>query len=261
MLIGVIGDVHANHAWLRHALTHLHKREIATVIQVGDLGVTADPREAIQWNLINKFLRLRDMTMYVAPGNHDDYDAIERLPVVPGGWLKYRERILLAPRGHRSEHGGRIFVWLGGAGSLDRTLRLKLERPDRPRSLWWPQEVITDADVQLTVAGGHADIMVCHDAPYPVGSIERRLTRTFDPLDVIDAHASRERLTRAVAGVGPDLLLHGHHHFGVDDTWTSYATGHTTRVFGLGKDWDTTHGVATLDTALLTVRHVPVVSV
>jgi hypothetical protein len=259
MLIGLIGDVHGNHPWLRVALDALHARGIATVIQVGDLGIGFSPTGGRAWHHVDNYLRERDMTMYVAPGNHDNYDLIETLEPVSEGWLEYRERILLAPRGHRSTHGGRNFVWLGGAGSVDRTYRLRLEATRRRRTLWWPQEVVTDSDVEATIAGGHADVMVSHDAPYPVESIERRLAGQFLPYDLEDAHDSRRRFTQAVAGVRPVLLIHGHFHFAVDDTWNGphadASLGPPVHVFGLGADDDDDHGIATLDTDRLDVEY------
>lgn len=262
MLIGLIGDVHGNHSWLRVALDALHARSITTIIQVGDLGIGFTPTGGRAWHHVDNYLRERDMTLHVAPGNHDNYDQIEKLEPGSDGWLEYRQRILLAPRGHRSEHGGRSFVWLGGAGSVDRSYRLRLEAGRGARTLWWPQEVVTDADVETTVAGGDADIMISHDAPYPVASIESRLTARFDPHDVVDAHQSRLRFTQAVAAVRPTLLIHGHYHFKVDDTWNEPyadpAVNPPVRVFGLGSDDDDEHGVAALDTDTLDVTHVPV---
>lgn len=59
---------------------------------------------------------------------------------------------------HRWELGGRSFVALGGAPSVNR--HLLTEGVD-----WWPSEVIGEAHVQSTVAGGAADVMLTHDSP------------------------------------------------------------------------------------------------
>ncbi|WP_062077196.1 metallophosphoesterase family protein [Demequina globuliformis] len=259
MLIGLIGDVHANHSWLARSLDALHARGITTVIQVGDLGIGFSPTGGRAWHHVNDHLAELGMTMYVAPGNHDNYDQIDQLETVAVGWLEFRERILLAPRGHRSEHDGRTFVWLGGAGSVDRSYRLRLEGMRGARTLWWPQEAVTDADVEATIEGGHADVMISHDAPYPVPSIERSLTAKFDLHDVNDAHQSRLRFTQAVAAVRPSLLIHGHYHVPVNDTWhqpfADPEADTPVRVCGLARDGDDTHGVALLDTATLTVEY------
>ena len=261
MRIGLLGDTHGNHAWIKFAARQFEELGITTVIQVGDLGVSANVREAHRWDRTNKYLRLRGITMLVAPGNHDDYDYIDRMTPREDGWLQYRSQILLAPRGLRTEMGGRSFVWLGGAGSVDRTLREQWRREGNGQRYWWPQEAVTDQDVANTVAGGHADVMVAHDAPFGVPEIDVRLVRTkhrWDTEDLQYAHACRETFTRAVAGVQPELLLHGHYHFAVRGRWQHPDTSHETRVFGLSMDWDLGYGLGVLATETISAEHVGV---
>ncbi len=260
MIVGLLGDTHGNHTWIKFAARQFQTRGIATVIQVGDLGVDGSKRGLNDWAHTNKYLRLRDITFLVAPGNHEDYDHIDSLPVDPDGWQRLGSNVLLAPRGLRTELGGRTVVWLGGAGSVDRSyLQQVIARGGN--GFWWPQEALTDADAASVVAGGHADVMVGHDAPEGVWAIESRLSRSahhWDPEDLAYASDSRGLYTRAVAAVEPDLALHGHFHFPVDDTWTHPESGHVTHVFGLGKDWDYRSGLGTLDTDTLEVSFLDV---
>lgn len=217
MRIGLLGDTHGSHPWIKHAAREFHARDITTVVQVGDLGVSHNARELRHWDRTNHYLRKHDITMLVAPGNHEDYDHIDSLGVGDDGWLHFRSNILLAPRGLRTTIDGRSFVWLGGAGSVDRTLRLEWENnADAPR-YWWPQEAITDADVAHTAAGGHADVIVAHEAPTRVQAIASRTRGTggFSRDDIEYTNQVRAKYMEAFMAVEPALALHGHYHFGI----------------------------------------------
>ena len=238
MKVGLLGDTHGNEAWIRHALDEFATAGLDTIIQVGDLGVWPGARSAKMWNSIDELLARNGQTMYVAPGNHEDYDRIDRLKARKDGWLRFRHRILLAPRGHRTEMRGRNFVWLGGAASVDRGWRRYLQFMTGEVS-WWHQEEITFADVETTRAGGHADVMVAHDAPHGVPSIERQLAGNpggFAREDLLYAYATRSRFTEAFEAVRPSLLLHGHYHIPVDERVDF--DGFSTHVFGLSLDGD-----------------------
>ena len=236
MKIGLLGDTHGNHPWIKYAAREFHARDITTVIQVGDLGVSHNVRESRRWDRTDHYLRKHGITMLVAPGNHEDYDHIDSLSVGDDGWLHFRPNILLAPRGLRTTMGGRSFVWLGGAGSVDRTLRLEWENNADARRYWWPQEAITDADVARTAAGGHADVLVAHEAPKGVQTISSRLRGTggVSRDDIEYANQIRAKYMEAFVQVEPTLALHGHYHFAVNET-VDYGA-FTTQVFGLASD-------------------------
>lgn len=249
MRIGLLGDTHGNHPWIKYAVREFHARGITTVIQVGDLGVSRGVRESRRWDRTDRYLRAYGITMLVAPGNHEDYDLIDSLSPGHDGWLRFRSNILLAPRGLRTTMGGRSFVWLGGAGSVDRTLRLAWENnADAPR-YWWPQEAITDDDVARAVAGGPAEVIVAHEAPTRVQTISSRLRGTggFSRDDIEYADQVRAKFMEAFIAVEPTLALHGHYHFTVNETvdYGAFAT----HVFGLACDGQPfSTGVLDLDT-------------
>lgn len=246
MLIGLLGDTHGNDGWIRHAASRFAAAGVTTVIQVGDLGVSSDVDAARKWDSVDVHLRGMGVTLLVAPGNHEDYDCIEALAPDADGWLPFRSRILLAPRGHRVDFGGRTFVFSGGAGSVDRTWREGYRLRTGVRA-WWPQEAITQDDVDRVARGGHADVMITHEAPCPVPQIEAGMqTGEFNAGDVAYARQVRLRLTAAVAAVKPDLLVHGHHHRPIFDVWRDPTTGRATRVRGLSLEFDEA-SVAILD--------------
>ena len=105
----------------------------------------------------------------------------------------------MLPRGHRWEMGGRSFVVLGGAPSVNR-LRLT------EGCTWWPTEVITEKHVAATIAGGHAEIMLTHDNPAPPYCTEPvadvMVHNPNDWPDSILAYAEEgiDKVTRATSG-------------------------------------------------------------
>jgi len=270
MRVLVLGDIHGRTRWASHAADIAVREGIDTIIQVGDLGVWPGGEARSLWNGLDKRLSRLGVTMLVAPGNHEDYDQIDALVPRDDGWLPFRNHVLLAPRGHRTTLGGRSVLWLGGAGSVDRSPRIasdtwaneryKRYGSSKRQHSWWPQEEISTGDVEHSIEGGHADIMVCHDAPYPVQRIEYRIRGDggFRRDDLEYSKVSRGRLTEVVTAVKPDLLMHGHFHFPVDDIFKQPFVDHAVRVFGLAAEG--AHGsLAVLDLDTLAVEHPPVV--
>jgi len=250
VIVGVLGDVHGNMRWLDHALFEYHRHAVTTIIQVGDLGIWWGSRSAHDFTRVSATLVGHGQTMLVTPGNHDDYDIIDQVPPREDGFCEYRPRILLAPRGLRSELGGRNVLWLGGAASVDRGPRLRDQQSTGEVS-WWAREAITGREAELSAGGGHADLMVCHDCPADVPELDMRLSASpagWDSDDLAYSAAHRALLASVVDQVRPHLLLHGHYHFAVAGSHVS-PTGVRTRTFGVGMDGhDDSLAILDLDT-------------
>lgn len=238
-----------------YAIDKFRREGIDVIFQLGDLGVWPGKSAADMWTKANARLLANEQVMYVVPGNHEDYDRIARLTPDDEGWLPFRSRIRLAPRGHRATFGTLDSVWLGGAGSIDRYDRLRIESQSVPGAtkLWWAQEAITDTDVERTAAGGHATLMVTHEAPLGVPGVSYGVPDDVGML-ALAAHEYAEKVratfTRAVDGVQPRLLLHGHHHRLVDEVL--HRPGYETHVFGLACD-EMNRSLGELDTETLEV--------
>jgi Icc-related predicted phosphoesterase len=208
--IGLAGDWERDARWARGALAAFAGRGIEAVFHLGDFGIWPGGRGRQYLSEVDGTLRGHRQTLYLTPGNHDDYNQINELPALDDGLQWLTERIAVIPRGHRWTLGGRIWVSLGGAPSVDYPQRIEGET-------WWPEEAITDDDVQRVVDGGHADVMLCHDAPTPGTPAVERIIRTgggwsWTERGLRYAREGRARLTRAVDAVQPSLLVHGHYH-------------------------------------------------
>jgi predicted phosphodiesterase len=231
MKIGLLGDTHGQKQWTLKALETFSARGIETVYQIGDFGFD---RTAKFERAVAKRAEELGVDLIVIPGNHEDYDYINSRTVGEDGWIRSMYNLKIAPRGHRWEQGGRTFVGLGGAPSVDRAYRLSL--PEKYR-FWWAEEAITDEDVARTVEGGHADIMLAHDAPSvgPIMNMVIQNPHNFSKEDQAYATEGRQRMDTAVAGVRPAIFVHGHYHFPVK-TWINYYDGPRTFVLGLDRD-------------------------
>lgn len=214
---GILGDVHANGSWAMYALNKFYREGITEILQVGDFGFYGGQHGQLFLKRVNTKLKMYGQTLLIAPGNHEDYDYLETIPVSDDGWQYVRSNIKVAPRGLRWEKDGRNFLFLGGAPSVDRWYRTTMVKA----KAWWSQEALTPEDVENVIAGGRADVMVCHDAPNGVREIDRNIAGNpmgFTVEDLAYAAEGRALMSKAFHAVEPKLFLHGHYHFPVDET-------------------------------------------
>lgn len=238
--VWVCGDWHGNVGWVQTTLPALRRldAQISTMLHVGDWAMEAAPVD--YW-----CKRAGIDRVLVTLGNHEPYGAYSPLlEAHPGKAVRVSDVVWLLPRPFRFEIGGREFLSLGGAASLDK--RWRVEGKD-----WWPDEIITDADVAAACIGP-ADVMVTHESPdsTPIAAIARVLEANPHgfPADALEeSAASRARVGRVWRAVRPELLVHGHFHI-----TGSGVTEQGQSVVSLGRD-GSEGNVAMLDVMSLTV--------
>lgn len=246
MLIGLVSDLEGEEVAALDALRELGERgDITVAYQLGDLRLGYGPDPEGYLDAVESACARWGIELLCIGGNHENWSLLDAMWADPrwvdaSGLLRpipMREHVTLLPRGHRWELGGRAFVALGGAPSVNR--HLLTEGVD-----WWPSEVIGEAHVQATVAGGAADVMLTHDSPAqpwctaPVAAI-----MTGNPMgwpdDVLAyAEVGIERVTRAVLGVRPRLLAHGHFHVAGETAVRLPGADHDTTVWSLAARGD-----------------------
>lgn len=240
-VVAFAGDWHGDRVWANARLQSLGERGVSVVMHVGDFGIWPGTSGKAYLRTVEAVCEKFGIALLVVPGNHEDWgrltnlwenpkrrtaDGLSLLPV------SLSEHITVLPRGWRWEMGGRSFVALGGAPSVDLHSRT-LGRD------WWPEEQTTQADVDLTVAGGYADVMLTHDAPGPPWAtppVEEILSS--NPMSWPDsaleyARVGRERVTEAFLGVRPRLLVHGHYHCSGQATMRLPGADYETTVWSL----------------------------
>lgn len=218
-VIALAGDWHGDRLWANARLQSLGERGITTVMHLGDFGIWPSGTGKQYLRSIDAVCAKYSIAMLVVPGNHEDWGRLTTLWENPKRRnengaplpLYLSDNIAVLPRGWRWEMDGRSFVALGGAPSVD------LHTRDIGRD-WWPQEQMTQDDVDRTVAGGYADVMLTHDAPGPPWTTPPvKAILASNPMGWPDtaleyARVGRERVTEAFLGVRPRLLAHGHYH-------------------------------------------------
>lgn len=204
--LAVAGDWHGDSEWIHLCLRNLDP-DIRTIVQLGDFGLMG----ARFPNLLHKIDRVceaRDLTVFVVPGNHENHDWIERQPVDDDGLIVAGKRIRLFPRGWRFRIDDVTFCAVGGAVSVDQGNRM------HGRS-WWPQEEITEADVERIIAAGPADVLLLHDAPLgadPPALPHRELIEWAGARIVSLAYLHQERVRAIADALRPRRVLHAHFH-------------------------------------------------
>ncbi|WP_104199163.1 metallophosphoesterase [Cryobacterium sp. Y29] len=236
-VVGFAGDWHGNISWIGRAIPALRRAGVTTLYHVGDFGIW--PGETAFISTVEYWAKLAALTIWVTPGNHDDYDQIDALfagnPYKP---QQLSEHVWVLPRGHRWTHAGRSFVSLGGAASTDVSGRI-------PGKTWWQQEEIRPEDVARTISGGHAEVMISHDAPLEGTSAVARLRHENPNVLSTDAlayvQAGTNRLTEAAEAIRPTIHVHGHWH-----APDEIQLDRERRVYSMGMDFQT-RNLATLD--------------
>jgi hypothetical protein len=234
MIIGLAGDWHGNTLWAQNVLSSMKAFGVTHVEQLGDFGVWPGVSGQRYLDAVQGAARRAGITVYVTEGNHEDYDQINAMPIGDDGLRRWegRPNIALRTRGMRWELGGRSFVSLGGAPSIDFQHR-------QEGSSWWRAEMITEAQAYAVAEAGYADIMLAHDAP---DGGTQRVQEIIDSPDA-DRYWSRAGLNYAKQGrtlmnlafygVKPALFAHGHFHVW-DDTGPAEDGG--TRFLSLNAD-------------------------
>ena len=199
------GDLHGNARWatavIREAASVLDGEPRKLVLQLGDYGIWPGLEGTLYQNAVIGACLGHDVQVWFIDGNHECFPLLEQFRITASdeklmAWL---------PRGHRWNWHGRTWLACGGGVSLDRAART--EGHD-----WWPEEEITAEQEAEIIAGGHADVLICHDCPAGVKHSFPDRPSWWDQRDIDRSERHEERLQRIVDAVRPAHILHGHLH-------------------------------------------------
>lgn len=241
MMIGLIGDLEGEQAAATDCLRLLGERgDVHVAYQLGDLRFGYGPDPEGYLDTIESLCAEYGIELLSITGNHENWDLLDSMWAQPR-WqhadrtlrpIAVRDHITMLPRGFRWALGGRSFVALGSAPSVNRGLLT--EGVD-----WWPTEVLREEHVQATIAGGHAEVMLTHDSPdrpyctAPVADILASNPMGWPDDALTYARGGVEKLTRAVLGVRPRLLAHGHFHVAGEADVRLPGADHATTIWSL----------------------------
>jgi hypothetical protein len=212
-----VGDTHADAGWLKFVVLPTAERMgISTIIQVGDFGYWPDSRKFL--NIVKTAREKFGVDVLFIDGNHEHFTTLNRnvraAQVAAGVPEGNREPVELSPgfiylpRGSRISVAGRSVACVGGAVSINR-------RDLRSGASWFPEERINNSDIAAVAAGGHADILITHDAPagwhIPGAWSEGPLPISWIH-ELLSCDEHRARVREVLELVTPSTLIHGHYH-------------------------------------------------
>lgn len=235
--LGLIGDIHGNLWFTIGMLDAFREREVQLVVVLGDFGFLWLPEcyGTKTLDQLNLEVEQNGQTLLFVDGNHEDHLALATYPIAAEGIRWLTPAIGHLPRGYRSIlKDGSVIAALGGANSIDVEQRVINES-------WWTEEGITDDDL-AALGGTHVDVLLAHDAPRFVPSLDDLLiaNRTrWSKFGVFYAEMGRRKFHQGFMQVKPSIQFSGHYHCAVDEV-VEYSDGESrfsTRVIVLDCDY------------------------
>lgn len=262
---GVVGDLHGQIDPAIDVLTEMGERKISHAFVVGDFGLWGGLDGHRFLDVLQREAEQNNLSVMAIPGNHENYDIFEHYQAsypTHKGFTYLRSRVLMSPKANKFKLFGKQFVVAGGAVSIDKAWRLAQEkglpfntgwgflstgRATGDRTLWWPQEQLTDEEERQIISYGQADILLTHDASNatPWG---QRLKND------LDSEMHRHRIDRILRAVRPQFHFHGHFHELYH--WENRIDGDTwVETWGLDRDGsDDNWGIFDTDTMKFALR-------
>lgn len=218
-VVVVVGDTHGNTEWLcgvvEKTVGLLPNGQPKIFVQLGDFGIWEGVYGVRFLNDLTWVLGKNNSYLLFVCGNHECFPLLEKLTRdspeppegsgIPTGARKVTERIWHAPRGLSWSWQGKRWVACGGAVSVDKALRT--EGLD-----WWPQEEITNLQVELFRHMGKVDVLLTHDRPSRFFIHLPPWPLDWDLADKVRAELHRDKVDIIYSYTQPELLLHGHYH-------------------------------------------------
>lgn len=228
-------------------------------MQLGDFGYWEHEQAGADFlDLLGGQAADTGIPFYWLHGNHDKHSLAMKYysdNVTMDGFLWCRPGVNYIPQGKVWDWAGVRMRAFGGAYSVDKAWRLELEAQRRRKAetvndyfgragkslvptdfsgtLWFPEEEMTDADMDRLLAdySGSVDVVFSHDKP-------RGSDPGWNRKDLPECWPNQDRLQRALVTHKPELWLHGHLHHAYQSMVRCGDDDRFTCVVGLGPDSD-----------------------
>jgi len=169
MKIVICGDTHGHIDYRKISQSNLKKlcgEFPQAIIIAGDFGVPwALNKKDSQDSFMTKFYALKKIPILVVPGNHENYDRINQLPVVSifgAKSRKYSSNIYFIERNEVLTIEEKTFFCFGGATSYDKQFRIQ-------GISWWPEESASYLDgknmMDTLAKQSYYDYIITHTCP------------------------------------------------------------------------------------------------
>lgn len=199
--IYIWGDTHGD--WDQMFL-QINRYDISNchIIHVGDIGIgfRAKTDEIKEFRLLNDYFASKQITFMGIRGNHDNPEYFNGDYILP--------YFQLIPDYHQEEINGRLFLFIGGAISIDRNSR-------EIGVNYWPDENISKhlGISQWDLTGFKTpDVIISHDCPLEVGFSPGSLYDEPGNMVKTDAIVGRRILSNVFDQLPPKKWFYGHYH-------------------------------------------------
>jgi predicted phosphodiesterase len=207
--ITFVGDPHGDTSYISNALVVAERDNADVLCLLGDNALHTG-----FYNQLSFDARQWSIDIICIPGNHDHWDYLDSLlgdrQMHQRTWgmfegVEIHKRVFYIPPASIGIIDGLRFLFVGGSFSIDYEWRKAEDEMNNIRSLWFPQEMVTDAEVERSKAFGKVDVLVTHDATN-LYKMEGE-SHSF-PASVVN----RERISTIARATRPSLQVHGHWH-------------------------------------------------
>lgn len=215
----IAGDWHGNTVAARRAMHFAEREEAEEVIQVGDFGFgwsKSKTGDAFVES-VSRAAHAYQTNVYWLDGNHENFDLLEGFGYFKhDGPVEIAERVFYIPRGTVLERFGWSVLCIGGAYSVDKKYRTEGKS-------WWPQEEITEEDLEKCAEAGEVDVVLSHDVCNSgfVGALSQAVNNNRAEMQHLvwkndqafpGAAPNRHALELVLESAKPKLWVHGHYH-------------------------------------------------
>ena len=211
MKILLAGDTHGDLGHVNSLFFHAQRTGCERIIQLGDFGYGWKFRDIkggirvdeFSWKT-SKMAQRYGIDIEWIDGNHENFERLYEIPVGEDGRREILPGVYHLPRGYRFEIEGVTFLCCGGAISVDYRRR-------SPYISWWPQEAITEADIDAC-EGPAVRVLLTHDMPVDSEVFDHHVSRQWPEDAVRRSVNNRLALATIADSAQPDIWFHGHIH-------------------------------------------------
>jgi predicted phosphodiesterase len=215
--IYVLGDTHTLD--FARLLRHYEAKDFV-LIHVGDVGCGFHTKERDHRDVavLEEYCAKHNGIILAQRGNHDD----------PSWFVEdsefSTEHVKFVPDYSYYDINGKIYLFVGGATSIDRLWRIQQEKKCGSVSYWKDEKFVLREDYESLP---QCDILITHSSPisaYPLDGLSKikYFLENDQPLKG-ELISEREDIDKLYKVVNPSILLHGHFHESVSEyvagTW------------------------------------------
>lgn len=179
------------------------------IIILGDAGICWRNDKKDMEEFIKYYESKYEVMLMFVPGNHENWDILDNIPLAPSGVGEISEHILYIPKGTYFELCGKHFLAVGGADSIDKKFRT-------PHLTWWEQEQINEEDINKAISAtdNHKiDYVLTHSCPRSIFEDNKAYLITLGGIDQDEVdHTSEDNLEKLKNSISFDQWRFGHYH-------------------------------------------------